>query len=120
MSICRMLPKRLFVGIARGASKKTAYVHTFFGGASSYSKNVYPREYFATTVPMPFEGEDFSVSSRSHELLEILYGDYMQLPPPEERRIKQHAVLVDLEQSYETYREYQKEMTFEVLTRSIR
>ena len=71
-------------------------------------------------MKMPFEGGVFPVSTHYHDLLKILYGDYMQLPPPEERRIKQHAVLVDLENSYETYREYQKELTFEVLTRSIR
>ena len=120
MGLCRVLPRKPFLAIARGGSKKSEFVHTFFGGASGYSKNVYPREYFVSTVLMPFEDGEFFVSSRSHELLEILYGDYMQLPPPEERRIKQHAVLVDLENSYETYREYQKELTFEVLTRSIR
>ncbi|MBQ9779577.1 MAG: LicD family protein [Clostridia bacterium] len=120
MGLCRILPKKLFLSIACGGSDKSEYVHTFFGGASSYSKNVYPREYFATTVMLPFEDGEFSVSSHSQELLKILYGDYMQLPPPEERRIKQHAVLVDLEHSYEIYREYQNNLTFEVLTRSIR
>lgn len=120
MTICRMLPQKPFLAIARSGSTKSEYVHTFFGGASSYSKNVYPREYFGSTVKLLFEGEEFSVSSHSHELLEILYGEYMRLPPPEERRIKQHAVLVDLEHSYEMYREYQKKMTFEVLTKSIR
>lgn len=120
MAVCRVLPRKLFLKIARGGTDKSGYVHTFFGGASSYSKNVYPREYFATVETMPFENGEFSVSTHSHELLKILYGDYMQLPPPEERRIKQHAVLVDLENSYEIYREYQKELTFEVLTRSIR
>ena len=120
ITLCRMLPQKPFLAIARGGSKTSEYVHTFFGAASSYSKNVYLREYFEFTEKLPFEGEEFSVSSHAGELLEILYGDYMQLPPPEERRIKQHAVLIDLEHSYEMYREYQKELKFEVLTRSIR
>ena len=92
MGVCRLLPKKPFLAIAQGGSSKSKYLHSFFGGASSYSKNVYHREYFEDTVKMPFEGEDFSVSSHSHELLEILYGDYMQLPPPEERRIKEAKI----------------------------
>ena len=120
MGVCRVLPRRFFWKLACRGARKSGMVHTFFGAASCYAKNVYPKEYFLRTERMSFEGREFPVSIHYHELLTILYGDYMQLPPPEERRIKQHAVLVDLENSYETYREYQKELTFEVLTRSIR
>ncbi len=120
MGICRMLPMAPFFKIARGGAKKSEGVHTFFGAASSYSKNIYPRAYFLQTKMMAFESGEYPVSTHYHELLKILYGDYMRLPPPEERRIKQHAVLIDLENSYETYREYQKELKFDVLTRSIR
>lgn len=120
MGICRLLPMAPFRAIARSGSAKSKYVHTFFGAASSYSKNVYPREYFRKVVAKTFEDGEFPIPVHAHELLTILYGDYMQLPPPEERRIKQHAVLIDLDHSYEEYREYQKELKFEVLTRSIR
>ena len=120
MGICRLLPMAPFWAIVRRGSAKSEYVHTFFGAASSYSKNVYPKEYFRETVKKTFEDGEFPISACAHELLTILYGDYMTLPPPEERRIKQHAVLIDLERSYEAYREYQKELEFEVLTRSIR
>lgn len=120
MGICRLLPMAPFRAIARSGSAKSKYVHTFFGAASSYSKNVYPREYFRKVVAKTFEDGEFPIPVHAHELLTILYGDYMQLPPPEERRIKQHAVLIDLDHSYEEYREYQKELKFEGLTRSIR
>ena len=53
-------------------------------------------------------------------MLTIMYGDYRRLPPPEERVIKQHAILVDLENSYEMYRDYRNDMTFDIHTKSIR
>jgi hypothetical protein len=50
----------------------------------------------------------------------MLYGDYMTLPPEKERAVKQHALLVDLERSYETYAGYVDGMEFDTYTRSIR
>ena len=44
----------------------------------------------------------------------------MMLPPIEERKVKEHYVLVDLNNSYDYYKDYHKELEFEVLTRSIR
>ena len=38
----------------------------------------------------------FSISSIR---LTTYYGDYMQLPPPEKRVCKQHAILIDVEHS---------------------
>ena len=120
MAMCRFMPMAPFWAIVFSGSARSQYVHTFFGAASRYSKNVYPREYFREMTITTFEDGEFPISTHSHELLTILYGDYMQLPPPEERRIKQHAVLIDLDRPYEEYLEYQKELKFEVLTRSIR
>ena len=120
MHICRLLPKTPFLRMARGKNSQSEMVHTFLAAASKYEKNIYARELFDQVEEAIFEGDLYPIPARYDEILRILYGDYMQLPPPEERAIKQHAVLIDLDHSYETYREYQKELEFEVLTRSIR
>lgn len=120
MKLCTLLPMAPFLRITKRGAADSEYVHTFLGGASVYSKSVYPRRYMESTSRMTFEGSEFPVPAEYDPLLRILYGDYMQLPPPEERAIKQHAILVDLENSYEIYREYRNGMTFDIYTRSIR
>ena len=69
---------------------------------------------------MDFEQGQYPVSRYYDDVLTILYGDYMQLPSEEERKVKQHAILVDLDNSYEIYDDYRDNMVFDVYTRSIR
>lgn len=120
MKLCTLLPMAPFLRITKRGSADSEFVHTFLGGASGYSKSVYPRRYVEGASRMTFEGSEFPVPTEYDPFLRILYGDYMQLPPPDERAIKQHAILVDLENSYEIYREYRDGMTFDIYTRSIR
>lgn len=68
----------------------------------------------------PFEGGAYPISKHYDELLRILYGDYMQLPPPEQRGVKQHAVLIDINNSYEKYVDHHNNIEFDELSRSIR
>lgn len=120
IAMCRILPMKPFLALARKGSEKSGYVHSFFGGASRYSRNVYPRYFFEKTTQMEFEGGSYPVSASYDELLRILYGDYTHLPPLEQRVCKQHAILVDLNRSYEEYQNYRDGMEFDVYTRSIR
>jgi lipopolysaccharide cholinephosphotransferase len=46
----------------------------------------YPRRWFAEFAPLEFEGELFPACKDYDEYLTFVYGDYMQLPPPEQRR----------------------------------
>lgn len=120
IGVCRFLPRTPFLWITKGRKFDTGVVHSFFGGASGFEKNIYPRSYFDTTIPMVFEQGEFPVSSKYDRLLTTLYGNYMELPPPEKRMCKQHALLVDLNHSYEEYVHYRDDMEFDIYTRSIR
>ena len=120
MFLCRLLPMRPFAAFAKSGRKDSPLVHSFFGGSSCYAKSVYPREWFTQCIQLRFEDGQYPVSAHYDALLRQLYGDYTVLPPEEQRKIKQHAILVDLEHSYEEYANYRDSMRFDVLTRSIR
>ena len=120
MFLCRGLPQKPFLWLAKRGDPTGDMVHSFFAAAKSYSKNLYPRSYLTRVVEGEFEGAQYPIPADYDACLRGIYGDYMQLPPPEERACKQHAILVDVHRSYEHYRDYREGMTFDVLTKSIR
>ena len=121
MRVARLLPKKsLYQIVVDSEDDTTPLVHTFFGASRSYQKSIYPRQWFENSVTMNFEDGVFPVSANYDELLTKLYGTYMEMPSEKVRAVKVHAELVDLEHSYEDYVGIQNDMTFDVLTRSIR
>ena len=121
MALCRLVPMGPMLGLVRMDKKKnTRQVHSFFGAASRYEKNVFPREWFQERREVRFEGGRFPVSAHVHEMLALIYGDYMTQPPEEERRCKVHGVIVDTQRSYEHYLQQQKDMKVTEFARSIR
>ena len=64
----------------------------------------FPREVFdGEDKELSFEGRVYKVPHDYKKYLEIKYGDYMTLPPVEERRGHCGDAIVDLENSYEKY-----------------
>ena len=120
IALCRFLPGRIFHRIVRGPEKTGRWLHSFLGAASRYSKSVYPSAIFGETVQVPFGGGCYPAPAQYDQLLTILYGDYMQIPPEADRKCKRHAILVDLTRSWEHYADYRDGMEFETRTRSIR
>lgn len=120
MAACRLVPTAPFLRLSKAGKPDSPMVHSFFGAASGYEKNVYERALFSERGTAVFEGRSYPVPAEYDTLLHTLYGDYMQLPPPEERVCKQHAILVDTDRSWEQYLHYRDGMKFDVFTRSIR
>ena len=48
-------------------------------------KEVVKRAWFGKPIDGTFEGQKVCIPEHSHEILQALYGDYMQLPPEDER-----------------------------------
>lgn len=69
-----------------------------------YMVNDYPAEAFASAKWVEFEGLSMPVPIGYDTYLRMAFGDYMQLPPEEERIPKHEAVLVDTEHSYRKYK----------------
>lgn len=121
MQMCRAMPvKWLKVVCMREKDQKSRMVHTFFGAGSKYKKNVFPREWIEQSIEMQFADGVFPVSSYYDELLTRLYGDYHAIPSIEDRKCKEHAVILDLENPYVKYLPELRNMQFDVLTKSIR
>lgn len=53
--------------------------------AETYSLCIYPREWFSDTVDLQFEGVNAMVPVGYDSILRKTFGDYMQLPPVEQR-----------------------------------
>lgn len=72
-------------------SRSTEYSEYFRSPTSERSMILfYDSKDFDTTVRVPFENRTYPVPSGYESLLKNIYGNYMQLPPENKRRIDQH------------------------------
>lgn len=120
MQLCRFLPNKPFLKFSMLRKQNNSeYVQTFLSCTSKYRKGIYHRLWFNDIIEMDFEDMKVPVSAHYDKLLTTLYGDYMKLPDEEERRIKEHSVLIDLDKNYTEYEHYRDGMVFDVYTRNI-
>lgn len=120
MQLCRLLPGKPFHRLVKGPKRTGTFVHSFLGGSARFEKSVYPAACFAGAVMQTFGSGEYPAPVGFDPLLKILYGDYMRIPPEEDRKCKRHTVLVDLSRSWQEYAHYRDGMEFEFVTRSIR
>lgn len=64
-------------------------------------KRIYPADLFDNLIEMSFEDGKFMVFENFHDKLRIDFGDYMTLPPLEEREPPHKAYLLDFTRNYE-------------------
>lgn len=62
-------------------------------GFYGYTKETLPKNYFDSYKRMEFENSELEVISKNIQALETIYGDYMQLPPVEQRRTHEFVIL---------------------------
>ena len=120
MRLCRLLPMAPFRRIVECRGKQSPWLHSFLGGASRYSRNVYKRAWFEGTERVTFCGRQYPAPVQYRQVLTTMYDDYMQMPSEEDRIVKSHNVLVDLNHDYTYYKDVQEGMKWDVHIRSIR
>lgn len=59
--------------------------YTGFFLSPYFTKDYMKKDFFATKEYLMFEGESFCVPGQYKEILKVIYGDYMKLPPMEKR-----------------------------------
>ncbi len=97
----------LYQVIALFTSKKTLInrYHSLFSGHETsnkvagdlaFSGNKYlDKSWFEHVISMKFEDTEFSVCAAYKDYLETVYGDYMQLPPEDQRENRHQIVEID-------------------------
>ena len=84
-----------------GSSEKIVELTTNFKALT----HPYLSEWFSDwTRKEAFEDIEIVMSSGAEKYLNQFYGDYMQLPPIEDRHPRHNTVLIDLENSYTKYK----------------
>ncbi len=75
----------LYVRVSQLAHQKNTDKLGVFNTLFAYIKCVFPKKIVQSYEDILFENKKFMALSASHEVLSILYGDYMQLPPEKDR-----------------------------------
>jgi lipopolysaccharide cholinephosphotransferase len=65
-------------------------------------RGVMPKDIFGTPTPIMYEGYEVLGVEKANEYLTRLFGNYMELPPEDKRRIHNFDY-VDFEHSYHDY-----------------
>ena len=89
--------------IAKYGTGKCAEVASFGEGATIMRMR-FPTEWFRDVKYMDFEGHPMPVPADVDRYLTISFGDYMQLPPEEDRVARHNAVFIDLDNCYKRYK----------------
>ena len=89
--ILRKLPNQLLLSIREGLRKAAGRAASgkrlcTVGGAHGYPRETFQAEWFEESVQLEFEGYSFPAPAGWDALLRNMYGDYMILPPEEERQ----------------------------------
>jgi phosphorylcholine metabolism protein LicD len=94
--------RSFFVFVKKFNGTKSTLYSTFF--TISRWHNVFiEEEMLGSGVLLNFENMLLPVPEKYHEYLQMTYGDYMRFPSESERYKSIHAVIIDVNNSYEKY-----------------
>ena len=80
---------------------ESGYVSIFYG---RFVEPVYNKEWLFPTKNMKFENEDMPVPKEVEKVLTLGYGDFMKLPPEDQRKPHHDYIFMDPLNSYKVYK----------------
>ncbi|HYO42213.1 MAG TPA: LicD family protein [Candidatus Limnocylindrales bacterium] len=96
----RALPRSWATGLVDLLARRFAYDDARYavnaGGAWGYGRECQPRGRLEPLTTLEFEGMKVPVPGRWNDYLVHVYGDYMRLPPPDERRARHTFAILSL------------------------
>ena len=81
----KILRKAIIKKIGKYNGEETKFLGFFFG-RTRYRNSITPRSIYGTPLYVPFEDTLLPVPEHYHEYLTQLFGDYMKLPPENQRK----------------------------------
>ena len=102
-----MVPKRYYQQLSNWAGEKSRKWNCYTSSELVFPCTIrdcsrfYPSDLFEHLERVPFNGKEYSAIRERERFLTICYGDYMQLPPEEDRVWKHHPIIIDFEHNYE-------------------
>ena len=72
----------------------------FFPNTIDWARKIYPADMFDDLIEIDFAGRKYLCAKDYEKILTYEYGDYMQLPPVEQRKMSHHPILVNLGKNY--------------------
>ena len=103
-SAVRLFPRNYFVRKMIENSKRYLNAETRrIGDFVGTRRMTCDKRVFDNFTEGEFEGRTYRILAEYDEYLRELYGDYMQLPPPEERVPHHYAAIIDPDTPYTEY-----------------
>lgn len=83
---------------------ESTFVCSNLGAIYQYNIKLYRKEYFGEGSIKQFDKLQVSVPKEFDKVLKIEYGDYMKLPPEDQRIPKHDIEIIDLNKTYKEYK----------------
>ena len=105
--LLRLVPKKRYYSISRFFGRRGRRWNSKPAAGLVYPvtirdcKRYYPADLFDQLQKIPFHGQTYFAFAKAEEFLTIRYGDYLQLPPEEDRVWKHPPLLIDYTRNYE-------------------
>jgi len=100
---CQLMTKYFYQRIYHYDNLTENYKYCYWITPAKFRNGLFDSSFFEEPIDIPFEDTVLLGSVHIKEYLTYRYGNYMQLPPEEERNTAIHAMYVDTEKNYTEY-----------------